>query len=127
VQTYPLLSADPVCIMGVMFLRSTTRKKNGKEHRYWSIVENKRCAGDRVVQDQGPGVPLALRPQLFVEFAKVGNRPTGGETSTGLGLFIVKTLAEAQGSKMGAEFPPEGGSIFWFDAPSLESVSRVAR
>jgi len=33
-----------------MFLRYTTRKKNGKEHRYWSIVENKRCAGDRVVQ-----------------------------------------------------------------------------
>ena len=33
-----------------MFLRCTTRKKNGKEHRYWSIVENKRCAGDRVVQ-----------------------------------------------------------------------------
>ncbi len=33
-----------------MFLRSSTRKRNGKEHRYWSIVENKRCAGDRVVQ-----------------------------------------------------------------------------
>jgi transposase len=33
-----------------MFLRCTTRKKNGKEHRYWSIVENKRCAGGRVVQ-----------------------------------------------------------------------------
>ena len=33
-----------------MFLRCTTRKKNGKEHRYWSIVENKRCAGDRIAQ-----------------------------------------------------------------------------
>lgn len=33
-----------------MFLRCKTRRKNGKEHRYWSIVENKRCAGDRVVQ-----------------------------------------------------------------------------
>jgi transposase len=33
-----------------MFLRCSTRKKNGKEHRYWSIVENKRCAGDKVVQ-----------------------------------------------------------------------------
>src|ERR1043166_230596 len=33
-----------------MFLRCTTRKKNGKEHRYWSIVEKKRGAGDRVVQ-----------------------------------------------------------------------------
>jgi transposase len=33
-----------------MFLRFTTRKKNGKQHRYWSIVENKRCAGGKIVQ-----------------------------------------------------------------------------
>ncbi len=33
-----------------MFLRCTTRKKNGKEHCYWSIVENKRCAGGKIVQ-----------------------------------------------------------------------------
>jgi hypothetical protein len=33
-----------------MFLRCTTRKKNGKEHCYWSIVENKRCASGKVVQ-----------------------------------------------------------------------------
>jgi transposase len=33
-----------------MFLRCSSRKKNGKDHRYWSIVENKRCASDKVVQ-----------------------------------------------------------------------------
>ena len=33
-----------------MFLRSTSRKKNGKEHRYFSIVENKRLADGRVAQ-----------------------------------------------------------------------------
>ena len=33
-----------------MFLRSTSRKKDGKEHRYFSIVENKRVADGRVVQ-----------------------------------------------------------------------------
>lgn len=33
-----------------MYLRFTRRRKNGKEHRYWSIVESKRCAGGRVVQ-----------------------------------------------------------------------------
>ena len=33
-----------------MFLRCSTRKKNGKEHRYWSVVENKRVAGGRVLQ-----------------------------------------------------------------------------
>ena len=33
-----------------MFLRATKRIKDGKEHRYWSIVENRRCRGNRVVQ-----------------------------------------------------------------------------
>src|SRR6202158_2001312 len=33
-----------------MFLRTTTRKKDGKEHRYFSVVENKRVSGGRVLQ-----------------------------------------------------------------------------
>lgn len=33
-----------------MFLRATPRKKDGKEHRYFSIVENKRVSGGRVLQ-----------------------------------------------------------------------------
>jgi transposase len=33
-----------------MFLRCTQRKKNGKQHRYWSIVENRRLPNGRVAQ-----------------------------------------------------------------------------
>lgn len=33
-----------------MFLRATIRKKDGKEHRYWSLVETKRVSGGRVLQ-----------------------------------------------------------------------------
>ena len=33
-----------------MFLRKTQRKKDGKTHEYWSVVENKRVAGGRIVQ-----------------------------------------------------------------------------
>jgi len=33
-----------------MFLRKTPRKKDGKTHDYWSVVENKRVAGGRIVQ-----------------------------------------------------------------------------
>ena len=35
-----------------MFLRAKSRLKDGKEHRYWSIVENRRVSGERVVQRQ---------------------------------------------------------------------------
>src|SRR5437588_1579711 len=35
-----------------MFLRYKVRRKDGKEHRYWSIVENRRVSGGRTVQRQ---------------------------------------------------------------------------
>lgn len=35
-----------------MFLRCTNRKKDGKEHQYWSVVENRRVSGGKVVQRQ---------------------------------------------------------------------------
>jgi transposase len=35
-----------------LFLKCHTRFKNGKEHRYWSLAENQRCAGGRMVQRQ---------------------------------------------------------------------------
>jgi transposase len=35
-----------------MFLRCTNRKKDGKEHQYWNVVENRRLANGRVVQRQ---------------------------------------------------------------------------
>jgi len=35
-----------------MFLRFNRRFKDGKEHRYWNVVENKRCGGGKVVQRQ---------------------------------------------------------------------------
>src|SRR6202171_4376943 len=36
----------------IMFLRFNRRFKDGKEHRYWNIVESRRCAGGKVVQRQ---------------------------------------------------------------------------
>ena len=37
-----------------MFLRCTKRKKDGKVHRYWSVVESRRVCGGRVVQRHVP-------------------------------------------------------------------------
>jgi transposase len=37
-------------MLGGMFLRSTIRKKDGKQHRYYSVVENRRLTGGQTVQ-----------------------------------------------------------------------------
>ncbi len=69
------------------------------------------------IADQGPGIPYEERKQLFQMFSKLSVRPSGTESSTGLGLWIVKSLVEMQGGKVGVDCPPDGGSIFWFELP----------
>ena len=50
--TYPLDDITGACENVGMFLREKTRTKDGKTHRYWSVVENRRVSGGRVVQRQ---------------------------------------------------------------------------
>jgi hypothetical protein len=51
VPTYPIaVEWARGKVSRAMFLRHKIRKKDGKEHRYFSVVENKRVAGGRVVQ-----------------------------------------------------------------------------
>jgi two-component system, sensor histidine kinase and response regulator len=69
------------------------------------------------VADSGPGVPLAERSRLFTEYPGLSTRPTAGEESHGVGLVIVKQLTEANGGRVGAEFPVGGGSVFWCELP----------
>lgn len=69
------------------------------------------------VADQGPGIPAGESDKLFEMFSRLSTRPTGAENSTGLGLWIVKQLTEAQNGRVGFESPPDGGSIFWVELP----------
>jgi signal transduction histidine kinase len=70
------------------------------------------------VADQGPGIKPEDRPVLFGMFSKLRNRPTGGESSTGLGLWIVRQLIELHQGAYGIDTPPDGhGSLFWFEVP----------
>ena len=85
-----------------------------------SVALHTETRGDAVrvaMRDSGPGVPEAERAQLFREHARLSPRPTAGEESNGLGLSIVKHLVEMQGGAVGADFPTEGGSEFWFTLP----------
>ncbi len=52
VPTYPLAGLFCVVVSLGMFLRCERRRKDGKEHLYWSVVENRRIAGGRVLQRQ---------------------------------------------------------------------------
>jgi signal transduction histidine kinase len=64
------------------------------------------------IADEGPGVPEAERGRLFQKYARGSARPTGGEAGSGLGLFIVKTLAERLGASVSHAPRAGGGSVF---------------
>jgi len=68
-----------------------------------------------VVADEGPGIPEEERARLFQKYARGTARPTGGEASTGLGLFIVKTLATQMGARVSYAPRTPNGSIFRVD------------
>jgi signal transduction histidine kinase len=55
------------------------------------------------IDDEGPGIVAEDKPRLFKKFQKLGARPTGGESSTGLGLSIVKKYVEAMKGKVWCE------------------------
>lgn len=49
-KTYPIAPVSEKRKNVDMFLRATNRRKDGKDHRYFSIVENRRVSGGRTVQ-----------------------------------------------------------------------------
>ncbi|HEX2622788.1 MAG TPA: HAMP domain-containing sensor histidine kinase, partial [Phototrophicaceae bacterium] len=70
------------------------------------------------VTDQGPGIPVQEQERLFTQFGKLTPRPTDGESSTGLGLWIVKHLITLQEGHVGVETSPGSGSTFWIEMPA---------
>jgi signal transduction histidine kinase len=68
------------------------------------------------VSDQGPGVPDAHKTQIFEPFYRL---PGASETSggVGLGLALVKSIAERHGGTVWCEDAPEGGARFVLKLP----------
>jgi len=71
--------------------------------------------GDAVVEvaDDGPGIPAAMREQIFDRFVRgEGPADTAGGTGTGLGLAIVSAVAASHGGAVEATESDLGGALF---------------
>jgi two-component system, sensor histidine kinase and response regulator len=73
------------------------------------------------IADSGDGIPEAERANLFQPFSQISTKPTNGEASTGLGLWIVREMIRLQHGEVGAYFPEEGGSHFWIQLPRVDA------
>lgn len=71
------------------------------------------------VQDEGPGLTEEDKKKLFGKFQRLSAKPTAGETSTGLGLSIVKDVIELHQGKVWVESQMGSGSVFIIELPLL--------
>jgi len=118
----PLLQIDPV------LLGQATKNLLGNAVKYTQegghIHIEAEAQDDGVivrVQDNGPGIPKQAQERLFEKFYQVGIPATLGKEGVGLGLSIVRAIAENCSGRVGVESEEGKGSTFWFWLPAAES------
>ncbi len=74
------------------------------------------------VRDHGPGLAPEQQQRLFAPFERLGQSRTKGH---GLGLSIVRRIADKLGGQVGVDSQPGQGSTFYFTLPVADSASLV--
>jgi len=67
------------------------------------------------IKDNGPGLTEEDKKNVFKRFQKLSARPTGGESSSGLGLFIAKEFINMHNGKIGVNSNYGEGAEFYFE------------
>ncbi|MEI7813064.1 MAG: ATP-binding protein [Ignavibacteria bacterium] len=77
------------------------------------------------IADKGPGIKEEEKSRLFGKFVKLSARPTGGESSTGLGLYIAKQTMLLHGGDIKVETSLGKGSTFIIELPVNSNATAV--
>jgi signal transduction histidine kinase len=74
------------------------------------------------VADEGPGLSPEDKDRVFGRFQRLSAKPTGGESSTGLGLSIAKRIIDLHNGRIFVETRPSGGAVFTIALPAPRSM-----
>jgi signal transduction histidine kinase len=114
----PLVFCDPKFTSQVLDnLLSNALKFSPSQTVVRVRVEDAGDTGRFTVTDQGPGLTEDDLRMVFGRFTKLSATPTGGESSTGLGLSIAKHLVDAMGGSIRVLSTAGCGAAFVMDLP----------
>ena len=102
-------------------LVSNAIKFSGKDNHVWVrlMVSEDGRFNEIHVADDGPGISKKDQEKLFKRFAKLANKPTANEGSSGLGLSIVKKLVEMNAGTVTCQSVEGEGSTFIVRFPAF--------
>jgi signal transduction histidine kinase len=78
------------------------------------------------VRDDGPGIAVEEMPRLFQPFGRLSPKPTGRETSHGLGLSIAHEIVRLHGGTIKVESQPGEGATFTIELPLSQPLGATA-
>jgi diguanylate cyclase (GGDEF)-like protein len=87
------------------------------------IVKKEEETAKIIVRDNGQGISQEDQKKLFTEFQRLSSKPTAGEPSTGLGLYIVKKLVGLHKGTIAVESHLNQGSSFEVSLPLSATLS----
>ena len=93
-------------------LISNAVKFSNPDTRIKLILESDDSTVSLKVEDEGPGIPEEEFHALFKEFGRTSNLPTGGESSSGIGLFVCQRIMQRHEGDISAENRSEVGARF---------------
>jgi K+-sensing histidine kinase KdpD len=120
-DSMPLVRADPRRVEQVLVNLLSNANKYGPVDAEIILRVTYQDGWARVsVADQGSGIPLEQRGNLFQRFDYTPVGDLSRKTGAGLGLSVVKAIVEAHGGSVAVEDLADGGSEFWFTLPMAD-------
>jgi signal transduction histidine kinase len=107
-------------------LISNAIKYSPPERRVWVSSERRDNTMAVIIRDEGPGLSSEDQEKMFGKFARLTPRPTAGEASTGLGLWIVKELVQSMGGSIRCDSTLGEGSTFTVEFRSAQVPAAAA-